>query len=218
MLCRPGVRLSSWAAGLLVQVGVNYDPMIAKVVCSGPDRASALASLHGALQQLQVSGLPTNAEFLKRITQNREFQRGAVDTSFIAEHEHELLSAEPVCDRVLALAALVFQHAATRQVQHAALGMPPGSWSLPTAFRCTHVWWPLQWGGACRKPRFACNWGLPTVFSVSQDQPLLHSLRGLHAPAQRLQGGLVRQQQGSHSQPVRASHGAPVVLCSMRSH
>ena len=37
-----------------LQVGVNYDPMIAKVITRGPDRATALASLHTALQQLQV--------------------------------------------------------------------------------------------------------------------------------------------------------------------
>jgi hypothetical protein len=37
-----------------LQVGVNYDPMIAKVITSGPDRATALASLHTALQQLQA--------------------------------------------------------------------------------------------------------------------------------------------------------------------
>lgn len=38
------------------QVGVNYDPMIAKLISTGPDRAAALSSLHSALQQLQVCG------------------------------------------------------------------------------------------------------------------------------------------------------------------
>lgn len=116
-------------------VGVNYDPMIAKVICTGPDRATALASLHNALQQLQVSGLPTNTEFLKRITQNREFQEGAVDTSFIAKHERELLGAEPVEDSVLALAALVFQQTAMRRAQEAVQGVLPGPWSLSSNFR-----------------------------------------------------------------------------------
>lgn len=40
-----------------VQVGVNYDPMIAKLVVHGPDRPAALASLHGALQELQVGAV-----------------------------------------------------------------------------------------------------------------------------------------------------------------
>lgn len=36
------------------QVGVHYDPMIAKLVARGPDRATALARLHTALSQLQA--------------------------------------------------------------------------------------------------------------------------------------------------------------------
>lgn len=37
-----------------LQVGTLYDPMVAKLVASGPDRAAALARLHTALGQLQV--------------------------------------------------------------------------------------------------------------------------------------------------------------------
>ena len=39
------------------QVGVNYDPMIAKVIARGPDRNTALARLHRALSDLQVSSV-----------------------------------------------------------------------------------------------------------------------------------------------------------------
>jgi len=41
----------------MLQVGTLYDPMVAKLVCHGPDRASALARLHAALGQLQVRSL-----------------------------------------------------------------------------------------------------------------------------------------------------------------
>ena len=37
-------------------MGTLYDPMVAKLVCHGPDRPSALARLHAALGQLQVGG------------------------------------------------------------------------------------------------------------------------------------------------------------------
>ena len=37
-----------------MQVGVNYDPMIAKVIARGPDRQSALHKMHTALSELQV--------------------------------------------------------------------------------------------------------------------------------------------------------------------
>ena len=39
----------------MLQVGLNYDPMIAKVISHGPDRLSALQTLDTALSQLQVS-------------------------------------------------------------------------------------------------------------------------------------------------------------------
>ena len=37
-----------------VQVGVDYDPMIAKVIATGADRTAALASLRKVLGELQV--------------------------------------------------------------------------------------------------------------------------------------------------------------------
>ena len=37
-----------------MQVGVNYDPMIAKVIVRGPDRQTALQRMHSALSQLQA--------------------------------------------------------------------------------------------------------------------------------------------------------------------
>lgn len=37
-----------------MQVGVNYDPMIAKVIARGPDRQSALRRISAALSELQV--------------------------------------------------------------------------------------------------------------------------------------------------------------------
>ena len=49
------------------QVGVNYDPMIAKLIAKGPDRATALANLHKGLSELQVgSQAPTRNAFLRR--------------------------------------------------------------------------------------------------------------------------------------------------------
>ncbi len=39
---------------IAAQVGVNYDPMVAKVIARGPDRHTALARLHTALSDLQV--------------------------------------------------------------------------------------------------------------------------------------------------------------------
>ena len=50
------------AAVLVTQVGGHYDPMIAKVLARGPDRAAALAALHGVLTELEVR-VPASACF-----------------------------------------------------------------------------------------------------------------------------------------------------------
>ncbi|KNE66782.1 hypothetical protein AMAG_19509 [Allomyces macrogynus ATCC 38327] len=67
------------------QVSVFYDPMIAKLVVHGPDRASALAKLGHALDQYQVVGLNTNIEFLKALAKHPEFVKANVETGFIAK-------------------------------------------------------------------------------------------------------------------------------------
>jgi 3-methylcrotonyl-CoA carboxylase alpha subunit len=120
-------------------VGTLYDPMVAKLVCSGPDRPSALARLHAALGQLQIAGFPNNVEFLRRICENEEFQQGAVDTSFIAKHEGQLLGAEPVPPSVLALAAVAFLQIAVQRAQGTGGPAVPGPWSRPSAFRINHL-------------------------------------------------------------------------------
>lgn len=57
-----------------LQVGVHYDPMIAKLIVHGPTREAALRTLHAALGETQVAGLPTNIEFMRRVTQDPDFQ------------------------------------------------------------------------------------------------------------------------------------------------
>ena len=55
---------------------------------------------------LQVSGLPTNQEFLKRLATHPAFIAAELDTSFIQKHHASLVDAQPVAQHVLALAAV----------------------------------------------------------------------------------------------------------------
>ncbi|OMJ09876.1 Methylcrotonoyl-CoA carboxylase subunit alpha, mitochondrial [Smittium culicis] len=64
-------------------ISVYYDPMIAKLVVHGPDRESALRILDSALHDLQISGVKTNIEFLKKIINSQDFILGNVETGFI---------------------------------------------------------------------------------------------------------------------------------------
>ena len=84
-----------------------YDPMIAKLVVRGADRATALSRLGSALADYRVVGVATNIAFLQRLVGHRTFAEGRFDTGLIARHAAELLSppGRP-SERTLALAAL----------------------------------------------------------------------------------------------------------------
>ncbi len=60
----PGVRVDSGLFDGTV-VGSDYDPMLAKVIAHGPDRATALRTLDRALADTAILGLTTNIEFLR---------------------------------------------------------------------------------------------------------------------------------------------------------
>jgi 3-methylcrotonyl-CoA carboxylase alpha subunit len=65
------------------QVGVFYDPMIAKLVVHGRDRTEALRALRKALEEYQVVGINTNVEFLRTLAGHWAFIEGDVETGFI---------------------------------------------------------------------------------------------------------------------------------------
>lgn len=64
-------------------VGVDFDPMLAKVIAHGPTRAEAAGRLALALERLHLGGLTTNRDFLAVTLRNREFLAGNTTTDFI---------------------------------------------------------------------------------------------------------------------------------------
>jgi 3-methylcrotonyl-CoA carboxylase alpha subunit len=84
-----------------------YDPMIAKLIVWGADRAQALARLSQALAEFQITGLATNIAFLKRLVEGSAFASADLDTGLIERHGATLFpptQAAPV--GALALAAM----------------------------------------------------------------------------------------------------------------
>ena len=88
------------------RIGLDFDPMIAKVIAWGPDRASAIDRLVGALDGTIVEGLKSNRAFLARLANHPAFRAGEVDTGFIARHADALAPATQVPESALLLAAL----------------------------------------------------------------------------------------------------------------
>ncbi len=88
------------------EVTPYYDPMIAKVIGHGTDRAAALSALAGALSGVRVEGVTTNAAFLHAIVTNQAFAEGGVTTRFLEAEGRDAAEARKASPTDLALAAL----------------------------------------------------------------------------------------------------------------
>ncbi|MEV4927384.1 biotin carboxylase N-terminal domain-containing protein [Streptomyces roseoverticillatus] len=102
-----GVRVDS---GLSegTDVGTSYDPMLAKVIAHGPDRATALRRLRAALADTVVLGVDTNAGFLRRLLAHPDVVAGALDTGLV-DRDAASLVRPAVPDEVYAAGALLRQ-------------------------------------------------------------------------------------------------------------
>jgi acetyl-CoA carboxylase biotin carboxylase subunit len=77
------------------EVGVYYDPLIAKLTVWGADRQTAIRRMHRALSEYRVVGLKTNIRFNRWVMENQTFQSGNFDTRFIdLEYTPETLESE----------------------------------------------------------------------------------------------------------------------------
>ncbi|MGP4844704.1 acetyl/propionyl/methylcrotonyl-CoA carboxylase subunit alpha [Marinobacter sp. 1Y8] len=90
-----------------------YDPMLAKVIAYGEDRADAQRRLLRALEDSQIFGVTTNRHFLSRVIAHPVFTAGEATTAFLEQDfvEDESLQSPPPTLRELALAALILARA-----------------------------------------------------------------------------------------------------------
>ncbi|HEY2168754.1 MAG TPA: biotin carboxylase N-terminal domain-containing protein [Candidatus Angelobacter sp.] len=64
------------------EIGVYYDPLLAKVIAHAEDRDSAIRKLTHALRNFAAQGLQTNREFLIAVLESKEFKGGRAHTGF----------------------------------------------------------------------------------------------------------------------------------------
>ena len=65
------------------QIGIHYDPLLAKIVSYGDDRDIALRKLLHALRSTCILGLQTNREYLIQLLESDEFREGCATTAFL---------------------------------------------------------------------------------------------------------------------------------------
>ncbi|MDX3351320.1 acetyl/propionyl/methylcrotonyl-CoA carboxylase subunit alpha [Streptomyces anthocyanicus] len=97
-----GIRLDTGYTGG-DDIGVHYDPMLAKAVAHAPTRAEAVRRLAGALERAAIHGPVTNRDLLVRSLRHEEFTSGRMDTGFYDRHLAAL--TEPAPDPLAPLAA-----------------------------------------------------------------------------------------------------------------
>jgi acetyl/propionyl-CoA carboxylase alpha subunit len=76
------------------EVGLSYDPLIAKLIARGHDRTAALDVLASALEETEIDGVTTNLPFLRWLVAHPIVRAGEATTSFLVEHPP--LSAPPL--------------------------------------------------------------------------------------------------------------------------
>ena len=106
----PGIRRDSgmyegWT------VPIDYDPLLAKLIGYGTDRAQATSRLTRALNEYFVGGIKTNISLFRRILNDEDFRAGRLDTGFLDRllaRPAQTVNADAGAAEVAAIAAGLF--------------------------------------------------------------------------------------------------------------
>ena len=80
-----GVRVDTAIYGGY-KIPPTYDSMIAKIIVHGKDRKESIAKMKSAIAELVIDGITTNADFILKILENKDFQNNNYDTSFLSKN------------------------------------------------------------------------------------------------------------------------------------
>ncbi|GAA2825540.1 acetyl/propionyl/methylcrotonyl-CoA carboxylase subunit alpha [Crossiella cryophila] len=123
-------------------VGSDYDPMLAKYIAHGRDRAEAIRRLRDALANSVLLGVTTNIPFLLALLADEDVAAGRLDTGLV-ERKLDKLTATEVPEKVYAAVAL----------ERLLALEPQGSadpWDVPGGWRIGEpAWasWQVETGG-----------------------------------------------------------------------
>jgi acetyl/propionyl-CoA carboxylase alpha subunit len=126
----PGVRVDS-GIGAGSVVGIDYDPILAKVIVRAEDRPSAVARMHRALSQYVILGVTTNLRLLRRIVASGEFEAGRLDTAFLSRLPPDGVHGPPPA----AVAAAAWAARSSSSPHFGAKPGPPDPWRDVSGWR-----------------------------------------------------------------------------------
>jgi acetyl-CoA carboxylase biotin carboxylase subunit len=105
----PGVR---WDGGVMEggDISLFYDPLIGKLIVHAPDRASAIARMQRAIDELRVAGVETSTPFHAAVLAEADFRSGDIDIHYVEKHPEVLSPVIPdAAFRTAALAAALLE-------------------------------------------------------------------------------------------------------------
>jgi acetyl/propionyl-CoA carboxylase alpha subunit len=81
----PGGAGVRWDAGIVqgTEIGLYYDPLVAKLIVHDETREAAIARMSRALDELLIEGIPTIAPFHRRVMDESDFRSGDFDTGYL---------------------------------------------------------------------------------------------------------------------------------------
>jgi 3-methylcrotonyl-CoA carboxylase alpha subunit len=110
-----------------------YDPMIAKLIVHGRDRAEALARIRAALAATRIVGLQHNVPFLGRLVASAAFSKADLDTGLIERERGHLFPPAETIVRDWIATAVVAELAVEGGA--AASGRPGSPWARADGWR-----------------------------------------------------------------------------------
>ncbi|MCC7012737.1 MAG: acetyl-CoA carboxylase biotin carboxylase subunit [Planctomycetes bacterium] len=108
----PWVRLDA-ALYRGMEVSLNYDPMLAKLIVWAPDRDAAIERMKRALAELNVGGVRTSAPAALLVLEEERFVRGQFDTHFL--NHMDLATPRKGEDVLVAAASAIHRHLLMRR-------------------------------------------------------------------------------------------------------
>jgi len=132
----PGVRMDSGYSGSDT-ISIHYDPLIAKLVVWGEDRAAAIRRMSAALRETILLGVTHNGQFLQDLMADPQFIAGDYYTTWVEENFDGW--QPPQCGlppEILAAAALTQLHPASATSAAPSAGKDPyNPWRISNIFR-----------------------------------------------------------------------------------
>jgi acetyl-CoA carboxylase biotin carboxylase subunit len=101
-----------------MEIPIYYDSMIAKLITYGKDRTEAISRMIRAIDEYQITGLPTTLQFCKFVMQHEAFVSGNFNTKFIEQYyKPEMLDHALTADESTVAALLLHHITETKQLQ-----------------------------------------------------------------------------------------------------